>query len=57
MELFLQSIKIYSLSKRFFNPQISDPEKRDEFAQKVSRKAFVEQGGTSTESWNLYLDH
>lgn len=53
----MHSLKMNSLSKRFFDPQISDPEKRNEFTQKVSRKAFVEQGGTGTESGNLYLDH
>ena len=31
--------------------------KKNEFAQKVSRKIFVEQGGTGTESGDLYLDY
>jgi len=45
------------LSKNFSDTQISDAEKGYEFSQKVSRKVFVEQGGTCPESGDLHLDH
>ena len=57
MELFLHLMKIIFLPKRFLDLQISDPEKRNEFSQKVSRKIFIEQGGTCAESRDLHLDH
>ena len=57
MELFLQFPKMCKLSKNFSDTQISGAEKGYEFSQKVSRKIFIEQGGTCAESRDLHLDH
>ena len=57
MELILHLIKTIFLPKRFLDSQIPDTENKNEFSQKVSRKVFAEQGGTGTESGDLYLDH
>ena len=43
--------------KTFPVPQIIYGESRNESAQEVSRRAFVEQDGTGTESGDLRLDH
>ena len=49
-------LKMCKLSKNFSDTQISYAEKGYEFSQKVSRKVFVEQGGTCPEGRDLHLD-